>query len=1015
MGTENIGGIDVVIQAHDAQYNAAMRRAQATAGATAQQIASAFRNANMGVGFNKLASDADRMFTGFGNRFRLLGRDLRSFQFAMAGSLGAIGGYMSGRAFISAAGGFEQQMNIMAAVSGEAASGMSQAREQALALGAATARSANDIAGAQLELTKMGFSMQRVLELTPSVTNLSIAADMPMQQAAHTAGAIMRQFGLQASEMENVMDVIVRGANQSAAEVSDFAGSLRYAGSMARAANIDLETTVAILESASNAGMEGFMAGTSFRSLVGDFNTPTPIASQFFRQFKIQLRDSDGQLRDIIDLMEEVATKVPRNLLGPPFLETDSANLFNALFPASQSAADSATVLRARDVDKRVNQTGEAARIAEARMKGLTGAIEALKGAFETLMVRIGDSGFLGQATNFARTMGQWVSAISQADAAMLGLVGAIGLLVIALGPLLFALGSLLTILTSGLGMAIAAVAAVALAGVLRELESVTRGVKEAMDDTAESFDKSAQSLRGFASATRDVKAAMLAQNAVEIQPLFAHAIAKEMEARRLERMDPRHPSYAGEDQGFRAVGDAVIGAFPGVETAHDRARQARVAADTAQDRLEQALAARAAAEEDYRESAPEVIAQREGERRAAFEARNVARAAAGSRFDERAWLEANPQHAAAMARPVPRNDQPFTPATPGTRFTGFTPLQGIQRETTMLEDLVPFAWQGQRTIDALEEARAIREQSMSPMAGPNNEPRYDLTEEQAQAEQIKRERARQALARGASNEEAERTIADQQRLAEAAADGERAYERMRIQLELLNPVYGRTQEEAAALAEQIEESAHQATRAQERMSAWAQTMRDVGQTIAGAFESAITQGGKLIDVLRNMAKEIVLLVLRATVIKPMADWIGNMLNGGGAKQKKGGGGDIVSALASAFSGGGGGGSWADAVSSFLGGRAHGGPVWAGGAYRVGEQGPELFVPNASGRIVSAAQMAGGGGGGAATIVYSPSYQFTGTAEEIAAVKRMVANDRQRFASQVRGVVGDLKHRGRMG
>jgi hypothetical protein len=32
-------------------------------------------------------------------------------------------------------------------------------------------------------------------------------------------------------------------------------------------------------------------------------------------------------------------------------------------------------------------------------------------------------------------------------------------------------------------------------------------------------------------------------------------------------------------------------------------------------------------------------------------------------------------------------------------------------------------------------------------------------------------------------------------------------------------------------------------------------------------------------------------------------------------------------------------------------GRATGGPVSAGRAYRVGERGPELFVPTASGRI----------------------------------------------------------------
>lgn len=41
-----------------------------------------------------------------------------------------------------------------------------------------------------------------------------------------------------------------------------------------------------------------------------------------------------------------------------------------------------------------------------------------------------------------------------------------------------------------------------------------------------------------------------------------------------------------------------------------------------------------------------------------------------------------------------------------------------------------------------------------------------------------------------------------------------------------------------------------------------------------------------------------------------------------------------------------------NAIGAELGGRAAGGPVTAGGAYIVGEQGPELFVPGRSGRIV---------------------------------------------------------------
>lgn len=66
--------------------------------------------------------------------------------------------------------------------------------------------------------------------------------------------------------------------------------------------------------------------------------------------------------------------------------------------------------------------------------------------------------------------------------------------------------------------------------------------------------------------------------------------------------------------------------------------------------------------------------------------------------------------------------------------------------------------------------------------------------------------------------------------------------------------------------------------------------------------------------------------------------------------------------------GGGGGliGGLTGLVGGLLGvpGRATGGPVTAGRAYRVGERGPELFVPTASGRI----EASGSGGGRAVSI-----------------------------------------------
>ena len=51
------------------------------------------------------------------------------------------------------------------------------------------------------------------------------------------------------------------------------------------------------------------------------------------------------------------------------------------------------------------------------------------------------------------------------------------------------------------------------------------------------------------------------------------------------------------------------------------------------------------------------------------------------------------------------------------------------------------------------------------------------------------------------------------------------------------------------------------------------------------------------------------------------------------------------------------------AMSSFGGARADGGPVLGGGAYLVGERGPEVFRPTTGGEIGPVGGMAGSGGG----------------------------------------------------
>jgi hypothetical protein len=107
----------------------------------------------------------------------------------------------------------------------------------------------------------------------------------------------------------------------------------------------------------------------------------------------------------------------------------------------------------------------------------------------------------------------------------------------------------------------------------------------------------------------------------------------------------------------------------------------------------------------------------------------------------------------------------------------------------------------------------------------------------------------------------------------------------------------------------------------------------DAGQILATGFEDAILSGQKLSDVLRAIGQDLVRLVFSNMITQPLAKGIGTFLSGM---------------------------------------RAEGGPVNAGGAYMVGEKGPELFVPHASGSIVPNNKMSGGGSGsGGVTVNYN--------------------------------------------
>lgn len=174
---------------------------------------------------------------------------------------------------------------------------------------------------------------------------------------------------------------------------------------------------------------------------------------------------------------------------------------------------------------------------------------------------------------------------------------------------------------------------------------------------------------------------------------------------------------------------------------------------------------------------------------------------------------------------------------------------------------------------------------------------------------------------------------------------------------------------------------------------------KSLGLTFSSAFEDAVTKGNALRDVLRGLAQDLARLAIRETVTKPGGDLLSGLIRAG------------ISFAGSYFSGGafsanppaGGGIDVSDFQGTYQ-ARAAGGPVSAGMPYLVGEEGPEVVVPRASGTVIPNDALGG-------STVYQTINISTGVAQT---VRAEIANLLPQLRQLAISGVADSRLRGAM-
>lgn len=170
-------------------------------------------------------------------------------------------------------------------------------------------------------------------------------------------------------------------------------------------------------------------------------------------------------------------------------------------------------------------------------------------------------------------------------------------------------------------------------------------------------------------------------------------------------------------------------------------------------------------------------------------------------------------------------------------------------------------------------------------------------------------------------------------------------------QIEKSLPRFDENIDSVRAFRAEIERTAERARELDQAATQFAMHM-------TSSFEEALFAGQGLRSVFTGLLEDLGRMVLRLTVLEPLARSVADTLKGGfGASSKIVQGDDswfgkVIRGVGGVFGG------------IFGGFRANGGPVDAGRAYLVGERGPELFMPGRSGTIIPNGALQGMSGGG---------------------------------------------------
>lgn len=200
---------------------------------------------------------------------------------------------------------FENAIAKVAAVKGidKTTDDFARLEAEARRLGASTLFSATQAAQGMEELARAGLSTDEIIAASQKTLELAAGSQISLADAASITAATMKQFNLSAEDTGRITDVLTATTQNSLFAMQDMAEAMKFAGVVGSGLGMSIEETSAAVAQFRDLGLEGSLAGTSFRMVMTAISRPTSQAAAALEKYGLTVADVNPETRSFRDIM----------------------------------------------------------------------------------------------------------------------------------------------------------------------------------------------------------------------------------------------------------------------------------------------------------------------------------------------------------------------------------------------------------------------------------------------------------------------------------------------------------------------------------------------------------------------------------------------------------------------------------------------------------------------------------------------------------------------------------------